>query len=154
MERRRDPKIQGSVNRVSHEKLQSLLPRPEESVDKIVEKGLQHIDLGSCDRNLFRPIINDKVIRALGCSQTRIIPLRRANAIAISVIDRSNLTARAARTSHAAMMAASTLGTNGSIPRHTTMRTIEKEKKTTVISGYSRAVPFGHPKASLGNARI
>jgi hypothetical protein len=152
--RRRDPKIERGADGISHEKLQSSLPGPEKRVEQITEKRRQHIHLGGDDRNLLQPIIDDNSIRLYDLFRTRIIPLRRANAIAISVMDRGNLTASVARTSHAAMMGASTRGANGSIPRRTTMRAIEKEKKTTVISGYSRTVPFGHPNASLGNARI
>jgi hypothetical protein len=108
------------------------LPGPEKRVEQIAEKRGQHIHLGSGDRNLFRPIIDDKVIRVCSLFRTRIIPLRRANAIIISVMDRGNLTARAARTSHDAMMAAGRCEMNGPIPRGNAIRAKCEEKKSKV----------------------
>jgi len=130
--RRRDPKIEGGADGAGHEKLQSSLPGPEKRVEQIAEKRGQHIHLGGGDRNLLRPIIDDKVIRVCSLFRTRIIRLRRAEAIAISVMDRDNLRTRAARTSHADMMAAYTRGANGSIPRGNAIRAKCEEKKSKV----------------------
>jgi hypothetical protein len=68
--------------------LQSSLPRPEKSVEQIAEKTRQDIDLGERNWNLVRPIINDNSIRFFASDRIRIIPVRRANAIAISVVFR------------------------------------------------------------------
>jgi hypothetical protein len=114
------------------------LPGLEKRVEQIAEKGLQHIDLGGGDRDFLRPIIDDNSIRLCGLFRTRIIPPRRANAIAISVMDRGNLTARAARTSHAAMMAAYTRGANGSIPRRNATRALDKKKKSKATRAFER----------------
>jgi hypothetical protein len=90
--RRRDPKIEGGADGVGHEKLHNSLPGPEKRVEHVCEKGRQHIHLGGKDRDILRPIIDDKVIRASGFNRSRIISFRRANAIAISVLFSDNST--------------------------------------------------------------
>jgi hypothetical protein len=113
------------------------MARSKEGVEHIAEKNLQHIDLGGGDRNLFGPVIGDDLVNRDGFSRNRIIPLRRANAIAIFFVSAGFLV-NSSDTSHAESMATNAAYSNGQITRCNATRAASKEKKAKAIGASIR----------------
>lgn len=111
------------------------MARSKKRVEQVAEKSLQHINLGGGDRNLFRPIVHDDVIRLIGLCRNRIISLRRTNAIAIFITNKK-VFSRRAKLNHSGKMAANARDSNGLILRHNAKRAPDKKKKLSLAKAY------------------